>query len=727
MADIAELGFVVKDQPLEGAVNKLDRLVPASDRAAKATDRFNKAANDNASATGKMAGGLSSLTTVAIRFASGMAAAFSIGVLANYADAWSDMQSRVGAAIKDMEAAPALMQRLVDIANASYSPLAQTVEIYGRNAATLRDLGRNAAEAADFTESLNHMLVITATRGERAESVQNALSKAMAVGKLQADGLETVLANGGRVAEALAAELGTTVSGLRKFASEGKITGDVIARAIIKPLADVREEAAAMPATITDAFTILNNNVTAAIGTLDKATGASSAVAEVIMTVANNLDIVTAAFSGVAAVVLTAMIPALVTATGVVWTFTAALLANPLTWVAIAIGVVVAAIVLLIQRLGGVGEAFHIVRETAIDTWERISAAVEAFGATMNRISDEFTAYLTAKWVEVLRMILNGVSQINNAFGTAFDLTGIVNTTADAMARVDQYSASAAAHGEQAATAWERVFAARSRSDSVGDDAGSFADFTSQMSAASGAASSLSTGIAGVGAASGAANDNVKQLTSSTGGLTEAQRELNNAYEFGKQTFSSFLGDFKNELANGGSLWDAFGKAAVNALNSIADRALSMAANGIWDMIFGGLTGGGGGGNWLTSLFGGATRGARGGRGGSFDTGGYTGGGSTSAVAGIVHGQEFVMNAAATNRIGVGTLQAMNDNMSLPTASGGNVISIDFRPVYHIDGVGLSMDELQEVIQRNNEQMMDELPDRLNAIQNDPRKRVVNY
>ena len=48
------------------------------------------------------------------------------------------------------------------------------------------------------------MLVLTATRGERAASVQNALSKAMAVGKLQADGLETVLANGGEVAQALA-------------------------------------------------------------------------------------------------------------------------------------------------------------------------------------------------------------------------------------------------------------------------------------------------------------------------------------------------------------------------------------------------------------------------------------------------------------------------------------------------------------------------------------------
>src|SRR5690606_20040376 len=135
-----------------------------------------------------------------------------------------------------------------------------------RNVGVLRDLGVAASGAADFTESLNHMLVITATRGERAASVQNALSKAMATGKLQADGLETVLANGGRVAEALANELGTTVSGLRSMSSEGKITGEVIKNALLNSLEDVREEASKMPATIGDAFTRIQTNTTALIG-----------------------------------------------------------------------------------------------------------------------------------------------------------------------------------------------------------------------------------------------------------------------------------------------------------------------------------------------------------------------------------------------------------------------------------------------------------------------------
>lgn len=42
-----------------------------------------------------------------------------------------------------------------------------------------------------------------------------------------------------------------------------------------------------------------------------------------------------------------------------------------------------------------------------------------------------------------------------------------------------------------------------------------------------------------------------------------------------------------------------------------------------------------------------------------FEKGGYTGNMATNAVAGVVHGKEFVMDAAATSRIGVGNLEAL--------------------------------------------------------------------
>jgi len=216
--------------------------------------------------------------------------AFSVRQLAGMADGWSDMQSVVGAAIGDMSAAGDMMERITDIANASYAPLEQTARTYASNVSALRDLGRTAADTADYTESLNHMLVLTATRGQQAESVQNALSRAMAVGRLQADGLETVLANGGEVAQSLANHLGVTVSQLRGLASEGKITGDVIASALIGSLDDVRERAGEMPATIEDGFVRIGTSATRLVGELDQAMGASEGVAGILIGAADLMN-----------------------------------------------------------------------------------------------------------------------------------------------------------------------------------------------------------------------------------------------------------------------------------------------------------------------------------------------------------------------------------------------------------------------------------------------------
>lgn len=82
----------------------------------------------------------------------------------------------------------------------------------------------------------------------------------------------------------------------------------------------------------------------------------------------------------------------------------------------------------------------------------------------------------------------------------------------------------------------------------------------------------------------------------------EATNRLRDAYDFAQDTFKGFFTDLKTELQNGASIWEAFGTAAVNALQKIADRALDLALSGIFDMIFGAFTGGGG--NFLSGLLG---------------------------------------------------------------------------------------------------------------------------
>lgn len=132
---------------------------------------------------------------------------------------------------------------------------------------------------------------------------------------------------------------------------------------------------------------------------------------------------------------------------------------------------------------------------------------------------------------------------------------------------------------------------------------------------------------------------------------------LTEDFNFYKDVFSSFFSDLKSSLMEGASIWESFAKAALNALDKIADRALSMAADGLFNIIFGALTGGAtiAGGAAIPS--GGFVPGITGPK--LFAAGGYTGAGGKMKPAGIVHAGEYVMDAKTTSRLGVGFLNSL--------------------------------------------------------------------
>lgn len=718
MADIAELGFKVDSNPLAKANDELEKLPPRAANAERAADKFNREVAQTGAVSKAASGGLNTLTTAVARLAAGVAAYFSVSALISYADAWSDMQSRIGAAIKDMDAAPAMMQRIVDIANASYSPLAQTAEIYSRNVGVLKALGLGAAQAADYTESLNHMLVITATRGERAESVQNALSKAMALGKLTGEGLESVLANGGRVAEALADELGTTVNGLRGMASEGKITAQVIANALLKSLEDVRVEAGEMTATVADAFVIMNNNITAAIGQFDKATGVSATLASGIIFLAENLDIVGIAIAGIAAGITVALIPAIVGATAAAWAFTAALLANPLTAVALVIALLTMRIITLVQQVGGLGNAFQHVQMTALDVWERIKAGAQSMGAFLDGIGRKIDAAFTGAFANIAEGFSNLVGSMGSAAGLiGLDSSGIAGYVAGLKSEVEGFEKASTDAFDAANKFWQRATGPGLQMDIVQQGAGAWNDFATAMGAANDNATATATSVTAVGTAAAGAAPKIATVSEAVKAAFDAAKEQ---WDFYKNTFNSFISNFKNELKSGSSLWDSFASAASKALDSIADRALSMAANGIFDMIFGAFMGNTAGPGW--GVMGGFGKPGMFGLPG-FADGGYTGNGAVTAAAGITHGKEFVMNAAATQAIGVQNLQSMNDNGVLPSNDNGSGFVYQDNRSYDFSGSGMTREEIEDLMEQDRQALLADMPNIISSYQRDPRKR----
>lgn len=220
----------------------------------------------------------------------GIGAALGTRELIRLTDTWTDLNSRVRLAAGGMEQGADVMERLGEVARRTYSSLEQTAEGYLANATTMRELGYGTSQTLDFTESLNNALVISGAKGQRAASVMDALSKAMALGTLSGQNLNTVIQSGGRVAEALAEGLGVGVNQLRALGQQGKITGRDIVRALSGEMEKLRKEAQEMPATISDGIQLLQNALLEYVGNADQATGISAKISEALVIMADNFD-----------------------------------------------------------------------------------------------------------------------------------------------------------------------------------------------------------------------------------------------------------------------------------------------------------------------------------------------------------------------------------------------------------------------------------------------------
>lgn len=220
----------------------------------------------------------------------GIGAALGARELIRLTDTWTDLNSRVALAAGGMEQGAEVMQRLGEVARRTYSSLEQTAEGYLLNATAMRELGYSTSQTLDYTEAVNNALVISGAKGQRAEAVMNALSKAMAGGKLSGDNLNTVIEQGGRLAEALAEGLGVGVNQLRALGSQGKITGRDIVRSLSTQMERLRREAEEMPATISDGVQLLQNALLEYVGNADQATGVSAKISEALVIMADNFD-----------------------------------------------------------------------------------------------------------------------------------------------------------------------------------------------------------------------------------------------------------------------------------------------------------------------------------------------------------------------------------------------------------------------------------------------------
>lgn len=243
--------------------------------------------NSTGKAVGSTEKAFSSLSRVAVS----LSAALSVQQVAQYANAWVDVNNKLVNAVRPTEQLADVTQRVFDISQETRSGLEATATLYGRLERATRSAGTSAEDLAKLTTTINKGLVVSGATAEEASSTMIQLSQALASGVLRGEEFNSISENGSRLAVALADSLGVTVGQLRAMAAEGKLTTDVVVKGLLSQGDVIAKEFGNTIQTMGQAFQIAGNNITKFIGESTSVQSGLKIFNDAVVSLSENVDV----------------------------------------------------------------------------------------------------------------------------------------------------------------------------------------------------------------------------------------------------------------------------------------------------------------------------------------------------------------------------------------------------------------------------------------------------
>lgn len=228
-----------------------------------------------------------------------------IGGIIKQVDAYGQMSDRMRAATASTAEYQMVQEHLMQTAQETYRPMAEAQELYIRTADVMRTLGFNTQQTLDITDSFSFLLVTNAASADKASSALDAYSKALATGKVDADGWISIQTAMPTVVDAIASATGKTTSTVRTLGSEGKLALEDINVGLLKTVEVNRKAAADMSTSVQDALNNIGNATGNFLGRLEEQTGAVAGLSKFLVVLAENVDLVAVAMAGAGVAALT--------------------------------------------------------------------------------------------------------------------------------------------------------------------------------------------------------------------------------------------------------------------------------------------------------------------------------------------------------------------------------------------------------------------------------------
>lgn len=230
-----------------------------------------------------MGSSLSSLTAY-------MAGLLSVATAISKVDAYTSMQNRLKLVTATQKELNQATNDTFAIAQRTAQAWEGVVQVYQRFADNAKVLGINLKQVASLTDTVSKSIAISGASAASAEAALVQFGQALASGVLRGEEFNSISEQAPGLLKAIATGLGVNIGELRAMANQGKLTGDVVIKALDKAKGSVDNLFSKTDFTIAQSFTQLNNATIKFVGEAGKANGAASLLSNSIRSLADNLD-----------------------------------------------------------------------------------------------------------------------------------------------------------------------------------------------------------------------------------------------------------------------------------------------------------------------------------------------------------------------------------------------------------------------------------------------------
>ena len=200
------------------------------------------------------------------------------------ADASKSMEAQLKLATQSFGTYNQAQADVQRIAGETRNGLTETASLYGNLVRATQTLGGTQAQAARATETFSKALKLGGADTNAAAAAILQFGQALASGVLRGDEFNSIAEASPRLLQLLADAIGVPRGELRKLAEEGKLTSDVLYRALTdrKFTAGIDAEFKTLPKTFADAMQTVENAAITTIGAFDRGGQFSTVLANFI-------------------------------------------------------------------------------------------------------------------------------------------------------------------------------------------------------------------------------------------------------------------------------------------------------------------------------------------------------------------------------------------------------------------------------------------------------------